>query len=148
MNKRFRGSITIEMSYVFPIILIVILIMGILSLYLSDIVSMRAYLQTYICVEVKSDKTEETMENELKNNLKDYTYITKVTDIHVIKEKDILKVKVNLSSKIMDIILNDSMEVKGYIENNREYLVKTKVFIDSIKGMGGINIWKWFIRKI
>ena len=150
MSKRLRGNITIEMSYVFPIIIIIILIMCNLALFLSDIVSMRTYLQNYIFTEAKSNKTEDIMENDLKNKLKSYTYITKITNVNIDKEKEIMKVKVdyNLESKIMDINLSDSIEAEGYIESNREYIVRTKILVDLINDMGGVNIWKRFIKKM
>lgn len=150
MNKRFRGSITVESSLVFSMILIIILMLCILSLYLSDVVSIRAYLQTYVCIEAKGNKSVDVMENEIKNELKNYTYITDITNVNIKKMDDILKLKVdyNLENKIMDIKLNNNIEVTGYIENNREYLVRAKVFIDSIKDFGGINIWIRFIRKM
>lgn len=140
MNKRFRGSITIEMTYIFTIILMVILIICTLSLYLSDIVSIRVYLQGYVCVEAESNKSEGEMENEIKKELKNYTYIATVTNVDIKKDNDKVKVNVsfNPSIKMININVDDSIEVIGYIENNRKYIVKTKVLIDAIKDMGGI----------
>ena len=150
MLNKLRGSITIEMTYIFPIVLMIILILCTLSLYLSDIVSMRAFLQSYVLIEAEGNKTESELEKELKNKLKNYTYITEITSVDVEKENDKLKVNVsyNPSIKILDIKLKDKIEVTGYSENNREYILRSKVFMDVIKDMGGVNIWKWFIRRI
>lgn len=149
MLNKLRGSITIEMTYIFPIVLMIILILCTLSLYLSDIVSMRAFLQSYVLIEAEGKKTESELEKELKNKLKNYTYITEITSVDVEKENDKLKVNVsyNPSIKILDIKLKDKIEVTGYSENNREYILRSKVFMDVIKDMGGVNIWKWFIRR-
>lgn len=149
MLNKLRGSITIEMTYIFPIVLMIILILCTLSLYLSDIVSMRAFLQSYVLIEAEGNKTESELEKELKNKLKNYTYITEITSVDVEKENDKLKVNVsyNPSIKILDIKLKDKIEVTGYSENNREYILRSKVFMDVIKDMGGVNIWKWFIRR-
>ena len=67
MLNKLRGSITIEMTYIFPIVLMIILILCTLSLYLSDIVSMRAFLQSYVLIEAEGNKTESELEKELKN---------------------------------------------------------------------------------
>ncbi|MBQ3545506.1 MAG: pilus assembly protein [Lachnospiraceae bacterium] len=149
MLNKLRGSITIEMTYIFPIVLMIILILCTLSLYLSDIVSMRAFLQSYVLIEAEGNKTESELEKELKNKLKNYTYITEITSVDVEKENDKLKVNVsyNPSIKILDIKLKDKIEVTGYSENNREFILRSKVFMDVIKDMGGVNIWKWFIRR-
>ena len=150
MFNKLRGSITIEMTYIFPIVLMIILILCTLSLYLSDIVSMRAFLQGYVLVKAERNKTESELEEELKNKLKNYTYITEITSVDVKKENDKLKVNVsyNPSIKMLDIKIKDKIEVTGYSENNREYILRSKVFMDVIKDMGGVNIWKWFIRRI
>lgn len=150
MFNKLRGSITIEITYIFPIILMIILMLCTLSLYLSDIVSMRAFLQGYVLVKAERNKTESELEEELKNKLKNYTYITEITSVDVKKENDKLKVNVsyNPSIKMLDIKIKDKIEVTGYSENNREYILRSKVFMDVIKDMGGVNIWKWFIRRI
>ena len=115
-----------------------------MSLYLSDMVSLRVLVQKYAITEVSDRKKEEEIKKEIENELKNYTYITNITGISVKKIQDNLEIEVNfeLNNTFLNFKIKDSFNVEMFCENNREYIVKAKNIIDSVKNMGGVIYWK------
>ena len=77
--KKYEGNITIEMSLIFPIIIVIIATMIMCSFYLSDLVSIRAVLYKY---DIYGKGTDE-IKNEIYNEICSSVIVAKPRDVVV-----------------------------------------------------------------
>ena len=78
--KKYEGNITIEMSLIFPIIIVIIATMIMCSFYLSDLVSIRAVLYKYDIYGKGTDEIKNFIEENLYNP--DILVELKLVDFH------------------------------------------------------------------
>lgn len=138
INNKLKGSITVEMCIVFPIIVFVMLVLSIASVYYSDVVSVRAYLEKKIVRNLEENKDIKDIENEIYNELQSLTIIADFKNLKFYEANNEVRINVDISSKIdlLNIKFNNTIDVKIYEEDNRSYVVKNKVVFDNLQDVG------------
>lgn len=138
INNKLKGSITVEMCIVFPIIVFVIFVLSIASVYYSDVVSARAYLEKKIVRNLEENKDIKDIENEIYNELQSLTIIADFKNLKFYEANNEVRINVDISSKIdlLNIKFNNTIDVKIYEEDNRSYVVKNKVVFDNLQDVG------------
>lgn len=132
------ASITVEVSILFPIVIFAIITIIYMALYLGDVVSVRAVVQQYAVLESNYNKSETDMMSEIGNNIRSEVLISDITDIDVEKYKEKTGITIGMKVKIgfFDIFMSDKIKVTMYSENNCQYIVKSKVIIDTLSNIG------------
>ena len=135
IKKEYKGSVTIEMSLLFPIVVFVIIVVMLMSFYVSDIVSIRAKIYEYCAMQEESDKTESEIKNELQKKLKDYTIIAEIKSVNVKRKNDKLEmsVKIEYDFGYFNMHNKDTISAVTYSENTRDYIIRQKAIIDAVK---------------
>jgi hypothetical protein len=129
-GEKLKGSITLEMSIVFPIVFVVILLVLLIGFYMSDIVCIRAVMQK----EVLMANERNIEESEIYKEIKDIRILSNIDNILVWEKNNYVYVKVDVSAKfpILNIYKRESIEVNNCKENNKDYVVNTKIIFDII----------------
>lgn len=137
-NKSYSGSITIEMSMLFPIIILVIFTMMILVFYVNDIICIRASAYKYGILSSTDEKSEDEISKEFMNNIKSEVIIAKIKNIEIEMDNDRTKIKTTIGFElpVFNIVKSDSISVTMYNKDNRKYVVRTKVAMDIVSSRG------------
>ena len=139
--KSKNGSITVEMSMLFPVIVIVISSIVFLIFYMNDIVSIRASAQEYGIISNSSNKSENDIYVEFYDSIKTETIIAKINKIEVTKNKEKTKIKTSISFDFLFFNLSrkDEITVNMLNVNNRDYVTQTKVILDIIRNIKNLK---------
>ncbi len=134
MNKQMSGSMTVEMSMLFPLIIIVISSMLLFAFYMNDIVCVRASAQEYGIIANTSDKSKEDLENEFYDSIKRETIVADIKNVKVNKSSNNVKITTVLSFglPVFNISRIDEISVIMHEKSNKDYIVYAKVAIDTI----------------
>lgn len=134
MNKQMSGSMTVEMSMLFPLIIIVISSMLLFAFYMNDIVCVRASAQEYGIIANTSDKSKEDLENEFYDSIKRETIVADIKNVKVNKSSNNVKITTVLSFglPVFSISRIDEISVIMHEKSNKDYIVYAKVAIDTI----------------
>ncbi len=137
--KALEGSITLELSLLFPIIFFSVMSIIYMIFYVSDIINIRSMLQQYAISESMIYKTQENIKNDLYSRLNGEMFIVNITDIDVNKNDNITNVDVgvNMEGNFFGIFMQDRIKTDVYNESNRQYIVRIKALIDTIEVIGG-----------
>lgn len=132
--KKYRGSITVEVSMIFPLVLFSVISIIVLVFYLNDVVTARAVAYEYGIISNTSNLSEEEVCEEVYNKLSDITIISDVNNIIVKKldNKTKIEAEVSMRYKIFNIYKSSKIKVEIYNESNREYIIKAKTAIDIL----------------
>lgn len=132
--KRLDGSMTVEMSILFPFITLVIATVILLIFYINDITCIRASAQEYGIISITSEKSEKEICNEIYNSIETETIIANISGINVKKndEKTTININVTFTLPMFRLVRKDVINVEMYNDNNRKYVINAKVVIDII----------------
>ena len=128
--KKYEGNITIEMSLIFPIIIVIIATMIMCSFYRSDLVSIRAVLYKY---DIYGKGTDE-IKNEIYNEICSSVIVAKPRDVVVGNGEEECEIiaKIGYSQGFFNISRDDVIKVKKYQLDNHKFIIKEKVVADTI----------------
>lgn len=136
--KTERGSITIEMALLFPLVIFVIMFFIMSTYYLQDIISIRAYLSGNELEEIT-----ESEKNELYQEVKNLTTVVDVRDINLTETNHgyQIVVRTKLHIPFWKFLSTDSIEVNIEKKSNYQDIIKEKVIIDTVNDVtkGGEN---------
>lgn len=134
-----EGSVTVEMSILFPIILFVILTVLLFTFYVNDIVCIRATVNQYAVIANNLNKTNNDIVKELQEELKEVPLIVKVKEIQADKKENKTKIKVKISFKsgFWNMDRHDTINVTMHSEDNTSFVVKAKVLFDIAEEIKG-----------
>lgn len=137
--KRYlSGSLTVEMSMLFPIIIMVILTIMMLVFYMNDIICVRAAAQQYGIICNTDEKSENEIYSEYMNRIKADVIIAKIKSVDIKKddEKTNIKTSMFFELPIFNIRKSDNINITMYDKDNRMFIVRTKVAIDTVNIAG------------
>ncbi len=126
INKKYRASVTIEMSYIMPFILFLIFILINTTFYFHDKIIMSGIAGETLVVmtqyEREAGKEKIDFKEFLKKRAENKLILLNLTDINISTEKD--KVKVSLTAQKGK--MNVSIEQKAIITQPEESLRKKR----------------------
>lgn len=137
--KRYlSGSLTVEMSMLFPIIIMVILTIMMLFFYMNDIICVRAAAQQYGIICNTDEKSENEIYSEYMNRIKADVIIAKIKSVDIKKDDEKTNIKTSMSFElpIFNIRKSDNINITMYDKDNRMFIVRTKVAIDTVNIAG------------
>ncbi|MCI5602805.1 MAG: TadE family protein [Lachnospiraceae bacterium] len=137
--KRYlSGSLTVEMSMLFPIIIMVILTIMMLVFYMNDIICVRAAAQQYGIICNTDEKSENEIYSEYMNRIKADVIIAKIKSVDIKKDDEKTNIKTSMSFElpIFNIRKSDNINITMYDKDNRMFIVRTKVAIDTVNIAG------------
>lgn len=132
--KKYDGSITVEMTLVFPVVLLSIFAIIMLGFYMNDIVCTRGIFQQYGIISNMNDYDEASFRNELTNALSDTLIVSEINNLNINKGKNKTNIEVDIGMdvKFFGIKKVNRIRVEMCNENNREFVTGAKVVIDMI----------------
>ena len=138
-KKQVNGSMTVEMTVIFPLILMTIITLVYMIYYINDIVCTSAILQKYAILSDASNKTEDDIKNEILIKIKNESLIAEIGNIKVNKgeEETNICVEMNFSLGFFGIIRNDKIEIEMVNISTKDYLTTTKAIFDMIRESRG-----------
>ena len=94
-KKHLSGSLTIEMSMLFPIIIMVVLTIMMLVFYMNDIICVRAAAQQYGIICNTDEKSENEIYSDYINRIKSDVIIAKIKSVDIKKDDEKTNIKIN-----------------------------------------------------
>lgn len=127
-----EGSFTVEMSILFPVILLVIVAMLSLAIYINDLACIRATVNRYAVSQNNKGKSVDEIIKELQTELESETLIVDIKKIRAENKKSITDIGIDIQFKfgIWKIDKNNAINVSMHTEDAISFIVKAKVFID------------------
>lgn len=134
-KKHLSGSMTVEMSMLFPVIIIVILAIIMFVFYINDVICVRAAAQKYGIISNTDEKSESEIYNEYMKNIKSDVIIAQIRSVDIKKDDEKTNIKTVLGFKlpIFNIRKSDNINVTMYDKDNRSYIVRAKIAMDMIE---------------
>lgn len=138
-KKGIEGSLTVEMSLLFPIIVFVIVGVLLFNFYICDIVGARAYLYQYSITNSCENMEIEEVKQELLQELEKQMLVAKISQIRIQEQQDEWSVSVKMLVDIgfLEIKKESTINYKMQTVDKRSFLVKSKVLIDTIEDVKG-----------
>ena len=138
-KKGIEGSLTVEMSLLFPIIVFVIVSVLLFNLYICDIVGARAYLYQYSITNSCENMEIEEVKQELLQELEKQMLVAKISQIRIQEQQDewSVSVKTLVDIGFLEIKKESTINYKMQTVDKRSFLVKSKVLIDTIEDVKG-----------
>ena len=137
-KKHLSGSLTIEMSMLFPIIIMVVLTIMMLVFYMNDIICVRAATQQYGIICNTDEKSENEIYSDYINRIKADVIIAKIKSVDIKKDDEKTNIKTSLSFElpIFNIRKSDNINITMYDKDNRMFIVRAKVAMDTVNIAG------------
>lgn len=137
-KKHLSGSLTIEMSMLFPIIIMVVLTIMMLVFYMNDIICVRATAQQYGIICNTDEKSENEIYSDYINRIKADVIIAKIKSVDIKKDDEKTNIKTSLSFElpIFNIRKSDNINITMYDKDNRMFIVRAKVAMDTVNIAG------------
>lgn len=137
-KKHLSGSLTIEMSMLFPIIIMVVLTIMMLVFYMNDIICVRAVAQQYGIICNTDEKSENEIYSDYINRIKADVIIAKIKSVDIKKDDEKTNIKTSLSFElpIFNIRKSDNINITMYDKDNRMFIVRAKVAMDTVNIAG------------
>lgn len=137
-KKHLSGSLTIEMSMLFPIIIMVVLTIMMLVFYMNDIICVRAAAQQYGIICNTDEKSENEIYSDYINRIKADVIIAKIKSVDIKKDDEKTNIKTSLSFElpIFNIRKSDNINITMYDKDNRMFIVRAKVAMDIVNIAG------------
>ena len=137
-KKHLSGSLTIEMSMLFPIIIMVVLTIMMLVFYMNDIICFRAAAQQYGIICNTDEKSENEIYSDYINRIKADVIIAKIKSVDIKKDDEKTNIKTSLSFElpIFNIRKSDNINITMYDKDNRMFIVRAKVAMDTVNIAG------------
>lgn len=134
--KKYNGSITLEMTLVFPIVILSIFAIVILGFYLNDVVCSRAIFQQYGIISNMNEKDEITLKSELQDLINNSLIISKINNLNINREDNKTNIQADISINVNFWGINKVTEINVEIQNtnNKEFVTGAKVAIDILGG--------------
>lgn len=128
-----KGSITVEMTLIFPIIIMVISLVILFSMYISDVVCVRENLEEYAITNCNIKNTNDSIKSDINKRLKNDTLISKINSIDVNDSKNKKVINVNMVANMIffNMKFEEEINVKMENKNNKDYLIRVKVITDT-----------------
>lgn len=123
-----RGNITLEMSIIFPVVLVVLFFILFMGFYMNDILCIRAVMQKDIILINKNEMSGDEMVNDIKTSV----IISDVDNIKISKKDNYISIEADINAKFpfLNICKKETVIVSSLIKNNADYVVKAKVIFD------------------
>lgn len=137
-KKHLSGSLTIEMSMLFPIIIMVVLTIMMLVFYMNDIICVRVAAQQYGIICNTDEKSENEIYSDYINRIKADVIIAKIKSVDIKKDDEKTNIKTSLSFElpIFNIRKSDNINITMYDKDNRMFIVRAKVAMDTVNIAG------------
>ncbi len=137
-KRNLSGSLTVEMSMLFPIIIMVIFTIMMLIFYMNDIICVRSAAQQYGIICNTDEKSENEIYSEYMNRIKADVIIAKIKNVDIEKDDEKTNIKTSLSFElpIFNIRKSDNINITMYNKDNRMFIVRTKVAMDTVNIVG------------
>ena len=137
-KRQLSGSLTVEISMLFPIIIMVILTIMMIVFYMNDIICVRAASQQYGIICNTDEKSENEIYSEYMNRIKADVIIAKIKSVDIKKDDEKTNIKTSLSFElpIFNIRKSDNINITMYDKDNRMFIVRTKVAMDMVNIAG------------
>lgn len=134
-----EGSFTVEMSILFPVILLVIVTMISFAFYINDLVCIRATVNRYAAAADNRGKTVDEIIGELQAELEKETLITDIKRIRAEDKKSKTEIGIDIHFKLgfWKIDKNNVINVTMHTEDTVSFIVKAKVFMDIAEYIKG-----------
>lgn len=134
-----EGSFTVELSMLFPIIILVIAAIMVFTLYMNDMVCIRTSVNRYILNVAEQDKTDREIEALLQEKLKNQTLILNVKNVESdeLKHKKRISVNVDFKFNFLNIDKRAAITVTTNTGDITSFLRNAKVFMDITENLKG-----------
>lgn len=134
-----EGSFTVEMSILFPIILLIIVTMISFAFYINDLVCIRAMVNRYAASTDNRGKTVDEIIRELQTESEHETLIVDIKRIRVENKKGKIEIGIDVHFKLgfWETDKNNVINVTMQTEDTTSFIVKAKVFMDIAEYIKG-----------
>lgn len=136
-----KGSFTVELSLLFPIILFVIVTILVFALYVNDLVCVRAFVNRYVLTANELNKADDEIVKELQEELENKILVVSIKNLEAEQQKNKTKISVDVNFKfgILNIDRQDVVTVTVPAQDIPFFVVKAKVLIDTAEKLKGVE---------